>query len=111
MRDVFASLTGEPWLMIFVAKKTDAERLAEQLLAGATPEEGRALLDSLLSGRVSSIFEKVQSAELTLRAAPAEVCGFRVRLDLHAAMPPVWRRRGPAAPDRRLTRECDRVDR
>ena len=75
-----------------MAKPTDAERLAEQLLAGATPEEGRALLDSLLSGRVSSIFEKLQSAEPTLRSAPTEVCGFRVRLDLHGAKPPVWRR-------------------
>ena len=75
-----------------MAKPTDAERLAKQLLAGATPEEGRALLDSLLSGRVSSIFEKLQSAEPTLRSAPTEVRGFRVRLDLHGAKPPVWRR-------------------
>jgi len=75
-----------------MAKPTEAERLAKQLLADATPEEGRALLDSLLSGRVSSIFEKLQSAEPTLRPAPTEVCGFRVRLDLHGAKPPVWRR-------------------
>ena len=75
-----------------MAKPTDAERLAKQLLAGATPEEGRALLDSLLSGRVSSIFEKLRSAEPTLRSAPAEVHGYRVRLDLHGAKPPVWRR-------------------
>jgi hypothetical protein len=75
-----------------VAKPTDAERLAKQLLAGTTPEEGRALLDSLLSGRVSSILEKLQSAEPTLRSAPTEVCGFRVRLDLQGAKPPVWRR-------------------
>jgi hypothetical protein len=75
-----------------VAKTTDAERLAKQLLAGATPEEGRALLDSLLSRRVSSIFEKLRSAEPTLRSAPAEVHGYRVRLDLHGAKPPVWRR-------------------
>jgi len=75
-----------------VAQPTDAERLAKQLLTGATPEEGRALLDSLLSGRVSSIFEKLQPTEPTLRAVPAEVCGFQVRLDLHGAKPPVWRR-------------------
>jgi len=75
-----------------VAKPTDAERLVEQLLAGATPEQGRALLDSLLIGQVSSIFEKLQSAEPTLLATPTEVCGFRVRLDLHGAKPPVWRR-------------------
>lgn len=70
----------------------EAERLAKQLLAGATPEEGRALLDSSLSGRFSSILEKLQSAEPTLRSAPTEVRGFRVRLDLHGAKPPVWRR-------------------
>ncbi len=75
-----------------MTKPTDAERLAQQLLAGATPEEVRALLDALLSGRVASIFEKMQSVEPTLRSAPTEVCGFRVRLDLHGAKPPVWRR-------------------
>jgi len=75
-----------------VAKPTDAERLAEQLLVGATPEEVRALLDALLSGRVASMFETLQSVEPTLRSAPTKICGFRVRLDLHGAKPPVWRR-------------------
>ena len=71
---------------------TEAERLVKQLVAGATPEETRALLDALLSGRVSSIFEKLEPAEPTLRPAPTIVRGFRVRLDLHGAKPPVWRR-------------------
>jgi hypothetical protein len=71
---------------------TDAERLAEQLLAGATPEESRALLDALLGGRVSSIFEKLQRAEPKLRPVPMDVGGFRVRLELRGAKPPVWRR-------------------
>jgi hypothetical protein len=75
-----------------VAKPNDARRLAEQLLAGATPEEGRALVDALLSGQVSSIFEKLQPTEPALRSAPADACGFRVRLDLHGAKPPIWRR-------------------
>jgi hypothetical protein len=75
-----------------VAKPTDAERLAQQLMAGATPDGSRALLDALLSGRVSSIFEKLQPAEPTLRPVPTDVGGFRVRLDLHGAKPPVWRR-------------------
>jgi hypothetical protein len=75
-----------------VPEPTDAERLAERLLAGATPEEGRALLDALLSGRVASIFAKSHSVEPTLRSAPTGVRGFRVRLDLHEAKPPVWRR-------------------
>lgn len=71
----------------------DVKALVKQLLAGATPEEGRALLDGLLSGQVSSIFEKLHTDQApTLRAAPADVRGFRVRLDLLGAKPPVWRR-------------------
>ncbi|MEJ7635590.1 plasmid pRiA4b ORF-3 family protein [Aeromicrobium sp.] len=69
------------------------EALVKQLLAGATPEEGRALLDGLLSGQVSSIFEKLHTDQApTLRPPPADVRGFRVRLDLLHAKPPVWRR-------------------
>lgn len=75
-----------------MAKRTDAQRLAEQLLAGATPEQGRALLDAVVSGRVASIFEKWQPVEPTPRPAPTGVCGFCVRLDLHGVKPPVWRR-------------------
>lgn len=71
----------------------DVEALAKQLLAGATPAEGRALLDGLLSGHVSSIFEKLHADQApTLHPTPTEVGGFRVRLDLLGAKPPVWRR-------------------
>ena len=71
----------------------DVEQLVKQLMAGAGPEENRALLDALLSGKVSSIFEKLQATtEPTVRPAPSSVRGFRVRLDLHGAKPPVWRR-------------------
>lgn len=75
-----------------MAKPSDAERLAGQLLAGTTPEEARGLLNALLSGRVSGIFEKLPSVEPALRSVPTEACGFRVRLDLRGATPPVWRR-------------------
>jgi hypothetical protein len=75
-----------------VREPTEAERLVKELVAGATPEETRALLDALLNGRVASIFEKLQPAEPTLRPVPTDVRGFRVRLDLHGAKPPVWRR-------------------
>src|SRR3954447_5816964 len=62
-------------------------------MAGASAEENRALLEALLSGQASSIFEKLQvSQEPTLRPVPAQVRGFRVRLDLHGSKPPVWRR-------------------
>jgi len=76
-----------------VAEPTDVQRLVKQLMAGASPEENRALLDALMSGQVASIFEKLQvEEEPTLRPVPTEVQGLRVRLDLHGAKPPVWRR-------------------
>ena len=62
-------------------------------MAGASPEENRALLDALMSGQVSSIFEKLKRDQApTLLPIPTEVRGFRVRLDLRGAKPPVWRR-------------------
>ncbi len=71
----------------------DVKSLAKQLIAGVAPAERQAILDALLSGRVSSILEELaNSAEPKLRPPPSEVAGFRVRLDLHGAKPPVWRR-------------------
>ena len=76
-----------------MAEPTDVQHLVKQLMAGASPEENQALLEALLSGQVSSIFEKLQvDREPTLRPVPTEVRGFRVRLDLHGSKPPVWRR-------------------
>src|SRR5665811_1906853 len=43
-----------------VAEPTDVQHLLKQLMAGASPEENQALLEALLSGQVSSIFEKLQ---------------------------------------------------
>ena len=71
----------------------DVQHLVKQLLADASPEETRALLDALMSGQVTSIFEKLQvDPPPTLLPVPTEVRGFRVRLDLYGAKPPVWRR-------------------
>jgi Plasmid pRiA4b ORF-3-like protein len=76
-----------------VADETDVQHLVKQLMAGASPEENKALLEALMSGQVSSIFEKLKSDQApTLGPVPTEVRGFRVRLDLHGARPPVWRR-------------------
>lgn len=76
-----------------MAEPTDVQRLVKQLMTGASPEESRALLDALMSSQVSSVFEKLEGNEApTLRSVPREVRGFRVRLDLHGAKPPVWRR-------------------
>ena len=76
-----------------MAEPTDVQHLVKQLMAGASPEENKALLDALMSGQVSSILEKLKRDEApTLLPVPTEVRGFRVRLDLHGAKPPVWRR-------------------
>lgn len=76
-----------------MTEPTDVQHLVKQLTSGASPEENRALLDALMSGQVSSIFEKLKRDDSpTLLPLPTEVRGFRVRLDLHGARPPVWRR-------------------
>ncbi len=76
-----------------MAELTDVQHLVKQLMAGTSPEENKALLEALMSGQVTRIFEKLQRDEVpTLLSVPTEVRGFRVRLDLHGAKPPVWRR-------------------
>jgi hypothetical protein len=46
-----------------------------------------ALLDAVMSGQVSSIFEKLTREEAPkLLPVPDEVRGFRVRLDLHSLL-------------------------
>lgn len=76
-----------------MVEPNDVQRLAKQLVAGASPEENKALLDALMSGQVTSILDRLQRDEApTLIPAPSEVRGFRMRLDLHGAKPPVWRR-------------------
>ncbi|CAI9402597.1 plasmid pRiA4b ORF-3 family protein [Nocardioides sp. T2.26MG-1] len=76
-----------------MAEATDVQRLLRQLMPSASLEETQALLEALRSGQVSSIFEKLERDEApTVLPVPADVRGFRVRLDLHGATPPVWRR-------------------
>lgn len=80
-----------------MAEPTDVEQLAKQLVAGKSPEEIGALLTALTSGQVSSIFDKLQRDETpALFPVPREVRGFRVRLDLHGAKPPVLAPAGSA---------------
>ncbi len=76
-----------------MAEPTDVQHLVKQLMAGASLEENRALLEAPMSGQVTSILEKLKGDQVpTLLPIPTEVCWFRVRLDLHGAKPPVWRR-------------------
>jgi hypothetical protein len=76
-----------------VAEPSDVQHLVKQLMAGASVEENKALLDALMSGQVTSILDRLQRDEVpTLLPVPSKVRGFRVRLDLHGARPPVWRR-------------------
>lgn len=75
-------LGREDGSLIAVEKRPDVEGLVEQVLVGATPEESKALLDALLSGRVSSLLEKLDETRApTLLPTPTQVRGFRVRLD------------------------------
>jgi hypothetical protein len=76
-----------------VADQTDVEHLVKQLMAGATPEESKALIEALMNRQVTSIFEKLKLDERPeLRPVPERTRGFRIRLDLHGAKPPIWRR-------------------
>jgi hypothetical protein len=71
----------------------DLQNLVKQLMTGGSPAEGKALLDALMSRQVTSIFEKLsERSQPRLRPVPTEIRGFRVRLDLHGAKPPIWRR-------------------
>ena len=76
-----------------MAEPSDVQHLVKHLMAGASPEENKALLDALMSGRVTSILDRLERDEAPTRLPiPNGVRGFRMRLDLHGAKPPVWRR-------------------
>jgi len=80
-------------LLSSMAESTDVQHLVKQLMSGASPEEHKALVEALMSGQVASTFEKLERNEApTLLPVSTEVRGFRVRLDLHGAKPPIWRR-------------------
>ncbi len=73
--------------------KPDVEALVKKLMAGKSVEENLAMVEALMNQHVPSMLEELQRIEApTLLAVPSEVRGFRVRLDLHGARPPVWRR-------------------
>lgn len=64
-----------------------------RLLSGASVAEQRALLDGLLSGRVSSLVDRLRAEPVpSLGPISATPRGFQVRLELRGSKPPVWRR-------------------
>lgn len=64
-----------------------------RLLSGASVAEQRALLDGLLSGRVTSLLDRLRAEPVpSLGPVPAASRGFGVRLELRGSKPPVWRR-------------------
>lgn len=79
-----------------MAKDEGMQALAEQLADAMTPEQRQAFLDAVLTGGLRSITgdlgDLLQTADPDLREVPARVRGFRVRLDLLHATPPLWRR-------------------
>lgn len=71
----------------------DVRGLAEQLAAEFTQEQQHAFLGAVLADRSAAFLDgALRVPQPMVGDAPAHVRGFRVRLDLVGAKPPVWRR-------------------
>lgn len=71
----------------------DLNAFVKQLLAQASPAEALALVEGLASGKVTSIFDKLeQPRRPAVKPVPEVTRGFRIRIDLRDTKPPVWRR-------------------
>ncbi|WP_308115014.1 plasmid pRiA4b ORF-3 family protein [Rhodococcus opacus] len=71
----------------------DVRRLAEQLMAELTPEQQQTFLGAVRADRSMALVESALRVPKPLVGdAPTRIRGFRVRLDLVGAKPPVWRR-------------------
>lgn len=78
---------------MIVPTPDDVRRLAEQLAAELSPEQQQTFLGAVLADRSAAFIDSAfRVREPTVGDAPAQVRGFRVRLDLVGAKPPVWRR-------------------
>lgn len=77
-----------------MVKETDTNALLQQLIrGGGTPDDRRAMLNALLNDKYAGFVDPFDSdAQPKLLRRPRRVRGFRVRLDLLGAKPPVWRR-------------------
>ncbi|MFE7421733.1 plasmid pRiA4b ORF-3 family protein [Rhodococcus sp. NPDC057529] len=71
----------------------DVRRLAEQLMAELSPQQQQSFLGAIGADRSMALIENaLRTPEPMVGAAPTRIRGFRVRLDLAGAKPPVWRR-------------------
>lgn len=71
----------------------DPIAMVQRLLSTMSPAEQLELLDSLRNQAAHIMRAGLREPQLpTLRRKPRRVRGFRVRLDLRYAKPPVWRR-------------------
>ncbi|MDJ0419990.1 plasmid pRiA4b ORF-3 family protein [Rhodococcus opacus] len=71
----------------------DVRRLAEQLMAELTPQQQQTFLGAIGADRSMTLLENVlRVPKPVVGDAPTRIRGFRVRLDLVGAKPPVWRR-------------------
>lgn len=76
-----------------VATSDDARRRAEQLMAALPPQQHQAMVDAIRAdGAAAWLDDMLGTPDPVVGEAPARLRGFRVRLDLVGAKPPVWRR-------------------
>lgn len=73
--------------------KADARRLVEAMSDEMSLEQQQTLVQSLLArGSADALEDVMRVPDPDVGEVPAHVRGFRVRLDLVGAQPPVWRR-------------------
>jgi hypothetical protein len=78
---------------VIVPTSDDVRKFAEQLMAELTPQQQQAFLGAIGADRSMALIENaLRIPEPTVGEAPTRIRGFRVRLDLLGAKPPVWRR-------------------
>ncbi|WP_041944212.1 plasmid pRiA4b ORF-3 family protein [Tsukamurella paurometabola] len=71
----------------------DLSAVAREYVEGLSPQERRVVLDAVVNARFAAEVDALTRVrQPTLLPVPDRVVGFRVRLDLHGAKPPVWRR-------------------
>ncbi|MCK8675442.1 plasmid pRiA4b ORF-3 family protein [Rhodococcus sp. HM1] len=79
--------------LVIVATPDDPREHAEQLMAALTPQQRQAVVEALRAdGARDWLDDMLRTPEPVIGEPPARARGFRIRLDLLGATPPVWRR-------------------